>query len=205
MWPSKAPSEIHRQRVQKVYDEEGIEGIMGILRKGDEQILENIHPHDHYRLQRAAEHLLTTGNKFSLAKAKGPKEPYNFAKDLAYNWKLVHIFLDMPKEKHQRAICQRVEKMLTEGLLAEVEELLNKGFNKGTKALGSVGYKEAIAYLTGMIRREELKEKIVVATRQLAKAQRTFFKKIYPKMVFSPDSIDCIEKTVARNWWPKKD
>ena len=62
-----------------------------------------------------------------------------------------------------------------------------QGFTGKEKPLQSIGYKETIDYLNNKISEiNELKERIIISTRQLAKAQRTFFKKITPKNEYDP-------------------
>ena len=73
------------------------------------------------------------------------------------------------------------------GLIDEVSNLLKMGFTGEEKPLNSIGYKEARAYLNGDLQdNESLAERISISTRQLAKSQRTFFKKITPKNTYDP-------------------
>jgi len=67
--------------------------------------------------------------------------------------------------------------MLQDGLIDETQSILNKDYVKGDeKPLLSIGYKEVIMYLSQQIPTiENLEERINISTRQLAKAQRTWF------------------------------
>ncbi len=77
--------------------------------------------------------------------------------------------------------------MFEDGLLDEVKSLLSSGFDGNEKPLQSIGYKETVDFLQGKIsNHEELIERIVISTRQLAKSQRTFFAKVTPKWTHNP-------------------
>ena len=187
MWESKTVDKAVRRRVQDIYNREGIEGIQAVLRERDPDYVASIHPNDRYRLIRGVEHLLQTGTKLSTKKQEGPANPYDFSIHPHQDWNILHLHLEIKKEKHGELIRKRAQNMLEKGLLDEVEQLLKNGFSGEEKALRSIGYKESIEYLKGKISdREELLDRIVISTRQLAKSQRTFFKKISPKQVFCP-------------------
>jgi len=77
--------------------------------------------------------------------------------------------------------------MVENGLIEEVEELMTNNFTGSEKPLQSIGYKETLDFLKGEISsKEALIEAISISTRQLAKAQRTFFSKVTPKTSLNP-------------------
>jgi len=76
-----------------------------------------------------------------------------------------------------RRIEQRVDVMLANGLIAEVESLLAAGYARDTVALRSFGYKELIAYLDGKCTYLEAVEQLKRNTRRFAKRQLTWFRK----------------------------
>ena len=65
--------------------------------------------------------------------------------------------------------------MFETGLLNEVEEILRLGFREDSKALQSIGYKEAVQCLRGKLTLEQGIERTQTATRQYARRQRTWF------------------------------
>ena len=67
--------------------------------------------------------------------------------------------------------------MLDDGLIEEVRALAKK-FDQDTKPMQSIGYKQVFESLDQNINREELAFKITVATRQYAKRQETWFRKV---------------------------
>jgi tRNA dimethylallyltransferase len=77
--------------------------------------------------------------------------------------------------------------MLDSGLIKEVKGLLENQFTGEEKPLKSIGYKEVIQFLNNEIPDEDaLLERIAISTRQLAKAQRTWFNKNQPQYRFDP-------------------
>lgn len=178
------PDEIKKD-LDKIYSSKGIEPILEILREKDPESLSQLHVNDHYRLIRAAEFFLTTGEKISDEKKKMDElNPYDLSSS---KWDIFHIYLNPPKKIHLQIIEKRTRKMLEMGLIHEVSNLLKMGFTGKEKPLSSIGYKEARAYLNGDLKDiESLIERISISTRQLAKSQRTFFKKITPKNTYDP-------------------
>ncbi len=175
----------------------GIGSFREYLKKYDPRSLKEFHENDHYRIMRACEHHKMTGNQFSRDKEiANSRRPYDFSCNAHPHWNFLHLYLDISKEKHHVMMKKRIDEMLRWGFLDEIKALRNKG---GLRPLRSVGYKEALSYLNGEIKSwEELAERIFISTRQLAKAQRTFFKKITPKLTFDPTKErELIKKTTV--------
>ncbi len=172
--------------VKKKYAGQGIDYVIEYLKINDPKSLEQLHVNDHYRLIRAYEFHLNNGSAISLQKSKTDnEEPYNFNQNI-FNAEILNFYLDLDKELHYKLILERTKKMLAQGLVNEVENIL-KIHPAGLKPLQSIGYKETIDYIKGFIKNEnELINLISIATRQLAKSQRTFFKKIAPKILVNP-------------------
>ena len=77
--------------------------------------------------------------------------------------------------------------MFAQGIIHEINSLKSAGFTLEEKPLASIGYKEAIEWLNGAYQsQEECIERIIISTRQLAKSQKTFFKKMTPKITINP-------------------
>lgn len=187
MYQSITPTEEIKNKFENLYQEEGIEAIVTFLRTHDAKSLENLHHNDHYRLMRAAIHFEMTGTKMSAQKeAHDELSPYDFS-HVIHPWQILHLYLDLPKEQHYEIIKNRTKKMFADGLVKEIEELKTKGFTLEEKPLNSIGYKEVIKWRQGFISNQDACiERIAISTRQLAKSQRTFFKKITPKLSFNP-------------------
>jgi tRNA dimethylallyltransferase len=81
----------------------------------------------------------------------------------------------------REALASRIEartrKMFNSGLIEEVRHILSLGFSPDSKALQSIGYREAVHCIRGQLTIAEAIEHTVVATRQYAKRQRTWFRR----------------------------
>lgn len=180
------PAEITR-RSDELYQAEGIAPFREILKLHDPKSFERYHENDHYRVRRAVEHWWTTG--FPMSEAREEKDSANVElnRPTIHDWDLLHIYLDLPKEEHWKIIEKRTEKMLQNGLIDEVKDLLQKGFTGTEKPLQSIGYKESLDYIRGVYKSlEECKERIIISTRQLAKSQRTWFNRDQFKKKYHP-------------------
>ena len=89
----------------------------------------------------------------------------------------IFIGLAVDPDRLRARIDARVDAMFEQGLVREVESLLNAGFRDGITAPQAIGYKEVVAALDGSITFDEAREKIKIATHRYAKRQRTWFRK----------------------------
>lgn len=200
MYESPPLDETIKARFEKEYADHGIAPFLEYLQKHDPESLVTLHENDHYRLIRAVEHHASTGEKISLQKkSMDDQNPYDFS-NIVHPWDTLHIYLDLPKDKHFEIIQKRTQTMVDDGLINEVEGLLKAGFSPELKPLQSIGYKETVAYLKGEFASlSECIERISISTRQLAKSQRTFFNKIGPKESFNPlHDFDRIKEQVIQ-------
>lgn len=180
------PKEITAQS-DTLYESKGIQPFLDILREHDPKTFNRYHENDHYRIRRAVEHWWTTGTPLSLAREE--KDGANDKLDATniHGWDLLHIYLNIPKEEHWDIIEKRTDKMLKNGLIKEVKDLLAKGFSGLEKPLQSIGYKESLDLIFGSYKSEvECRERIIISTRQLAKSQRTWFNRDPRKFEFHP-------------------
>ena len=173
---------------QKLFQKEGITPFLNQLKKVDYKSYVNLHPNDTYRIMRAFEFYQVTKKPISEEKERlDSQDPYDFSKIEHLNWDIYQTYLNLPKSDHQQIIENRTQKMIEDGLVEEVKELLDKGATGTEKPLLSIGYKETIQLLQGIFDNQKAyQERINISTRQLAKAQRTFFKKVQHKNTFNP-------------------
>lgn len=171
------PPEI-MEKSDKLFEEKGIDPFLQILKENDVVSFERYHANDHYRIRRAVEHFWHNGTPFSQVRESMMEKREDNSNIIKYNWDIHHIYLDLPKDEHFEIIQKRTQYMLEQGLVDEVKNLLNNGFTGEEKPLQSIGYKETVAYLKGEYSLDEMQERINISTRQLAKAQRTWFKKV---------------------------
>jgi tRNA dimethylallyltransferase len=188
------PKEITRKS-DNLYASHGIAPFRDILKVHDKKSFERYHENDHYRIRRAVEHWWTTELPFSLAREDKDISNEKLNTPSIYDWKVLHLYLNIPKEEHWKIIEERTDKMLKEGLIDEVRMLLNQGFTGLEKPLQSIGYKESLEFIFGVYPTiSDCRDRIVVSTRQLAKSQRTWFNRDKSKEEFHPlidrDKID---------------
>ena len=130
--------------------------------------MEKISRNDRKRIIRVLEIFHKTG------KTKTEQEIESRKNEVKYNYKVFAI--DMPRDILYERINLRVDKMLEEGLIQEVEGILEK-YKKFPTAMQGLGYKEVVEYLNGEVSKEEMTEIIKKETRHYAKRQLTWFRK----------------------------
>ncbi|SED86904.1 tRNA dimethylallyltransferase [Ruania alba] len=118
------------------------------------------------RIVRALEVIEITGRPFS---ANLP--------DHTYEIPATQIGLDLPADELDARIEWRAQQMFADGLAAETELLLDEGLEEGRTASRAVGYAQAIAWLRGEITEADAIESTALATRQLARRQRKWFRR----------------------------
>lgn len=158
-----------RKKVEKFYEQNGIDALYEWLQKVDIESTEKIHKNNVKRVKRAIEFYELTGEKISThnEKQQQKKSPYD-----------VHFFvLTMEREILYDRINLRVDKMLEKGLIEEVTKLRDMGCTKDMVSMQGLGYKEILDYLEGEISLEEAIYLIKRDTRHFAKRQCTWFKR----------------------------
>jgi len=138
------------------------------LKKVDPVSADKIHPSYWKRVVRALEVIHLTGKTITEIHNKQKKQD---------QYKFDNYILNWDREILYKNIEFRVDKMFDEGLVNEVEQLLNKGFSKTLNSLNTVGYKETISFLENDISLERAIELTKRNTRRYAKRQLTWFRK----------------------------
>jgi tRNA dimethylallyltransferase len=185
MYDSPSSSIEVTKKSDELYASSGITAFLELLKHNDPKSLESIHVNDHYRIRRAVEHFWSTGLAFSKAREQMKMKEAD-SPPVIHNWDILHLYLDVPKEEHWEIIQKRSNLIFKSGLINEVEGILQQGFSGQEKPLKSIGYKQAISYIKGETHsQEEAIELTSIATRQLAKAQRTWFSKV-KKSTYNP-------------------
>jgi len=159
-----------RARLEAEAREEGWQRLHDRLAEVDPASAERIHPNDPQRLQRALEVYELTGRPLSeLWQEQGEARlPYRAVK--------LVVAPEDRADLHRR-IALRFGKMLEQGLIEEVEALYRRGdLHSELPSIRCVGYRQVWQYLAGELSRDEMSEKGVVATRQLAKRQFTWLR-----------------------------
>ena len=156
----------NQEKLQKIWDEEGLEKLQQILENLDEEYYKVVHKENPRRLLRAIDVIWQTGRKYSEIITE-PKNKRNF--------RVVRIGIKAPREIMYERINQRVDKMLENGLLEEVKALTTY---KNLVPLQTVGYTEIFKYLDGTWDLDFAVEEIKKNSRRYAKRQETWNKKV---------------------------
>lgn len=168
-----------RTRLEK----ESLSRLRDLLFAVDPVAAGKIHANDKKRIVRALEVHELTGKPISeIQKLRLP----NY-KLLTTNYLL--LGLDLPREELYEKINQRVELMITQGLIEEVKGLLAKGYDKNLPSFQALGYKEAITYLDGRWTMDELTQELKKRTRHFARRQLTWFRR-FPEVKWFAPTID---------------
>ncbi len=156
-----------REKYYNLEKEKGKMYIYNMLKEKDPEAAEKIHPNNVKRVVRALEVLEITGEKYS--------QNSNFRK-YSNKYDFIIIGLEMNRELLYNRINTRVDEMIKEGLIKEVKELYDKGYDKSYQSMQAIGYKEIIDFLEGDISQAEAVRLIKRNTRRFAKRQITWFK-----------------------------
>ena len=156
----------NQEKLQKIWDEEGLEKLQEILKNLDEEYYNVVHKENPRRLLRAIDVIWQTGRKYSEIIAE-PKHKRDF--------KVIRIGITAPREIMYERINLRVDKMLEKGLIDEVKSLTE--YQK-LVPLQTVGYTEIFKYLEGTWDLDFAVEEIKKNSRRYAKRQETWNRKV---------------------------
>ena len=159
----------YREELECLAAEKGASYLHDMLKEVDPESAEAIHENNVKRVIRALEFYKKTGTKISEHnEAERQKEsPYNFA----------YYVLNMDRERLYQRIDLRVDLMMKNGLLAEVEKLKEMGCTRDMVSMQGLGYKEILDALDGTISLDEAVYIIKRDTRHFAKRQLTWLRR----------------------------
>ncbi len=162
------------QKIRKKLDNEakehGWDALHQRLTKVDPIAGERIHPNDQQRIQRALEVYEITGKPLTTLQKE--------AKMDALPYRLMKIALIPESREWIRELAKtRFEQMLEQGFIEEVKSLYARDdLNADLPAIRAVGYRQVWDYLEGKLDKDEMQERAIIATRQLAKRQMTWMR-----------------------------
>jgi tRNA dimethylallyltransferase len=171
-----------RQEVQKGYQEFGLTWLQQEIEKNDPEFYrtgEILNPH---RIMRALEVKLSTGSSV---------RSFHSNQKLNRDFDIIKVGIEMDKDELHRNINARVDQMMSEGLMNEVEQLVPF---KNLNALNTVGYTELFDHFDNKYSLDEAVARIKKNTRQYAKRQMTWFKRDESITWFRPDDFQRIKK-----------
>lgn len=181
--------ETYRRELTKLAEERGKEYLYEMLRKVDPEYASALHANNVKKVIRALEYFHETGEKLSVHNASQREKysPYQFA----------YFVLNEKRELLYERINGRVDLMMQEGLLQEVEGLVEEGCKRDMVSMQGIGYKEFFDYFDGKKTLEETVEQIKLDTRHFAKRQLTWFRREKEVIWFDKGNYDSEEALLA--------
>ena len=167
-YPEIEFDEKYREELEQEVEEKGLSKLYEKAKEIDEEAIKKISPNDKKRILRILEIYHATG------KNKTEQEKESRKNEVEFDYKV--FALNMERSKLYERINKRVDIMIENGLVEEVENVYKK-YNKFPTAMQGLGYKEVVQYLEKRLTKEEMIEKIKQETRRYAKRQLTWFRK----------------------------
>jgi len=164
------PATGRREELEALAKAQGIEAVIEKLRAVDPESADRLHPSDQKRIIRAMEVYLETGETITEHNRKTQLLPPR------YNpvWFGLE---DAERANLYARIDRRVEVMLEQGLIAEIQGLLDAGIPEKCTAMQAIGYKEFVDALHGRSSMETATELVQQSSRKYAKRQLTWFRR----------------------------
>ena len=166
--PGPRRSEELRQRLRERAASRGESYLHRILRRLDRAAAEKIHANDTPKLIRAIEVCLASREKISDLWQRG--------RDPLRGFRILRLGLDPDRQALYDRINRRAELMFEAGLVEETQRLLDK-YGDSAGPLSSLGYKQAVQFLRGVLKREQALPAAQQAHRNYAKRQMTWFRR----------------------------
>lgn len=160
-----------RAGIEALAKSDGWESVHAELTRVDPLAAKRIHPNHSQRVSRALEVYRLSGKTMTEWQSTAGLGLLG-----KYDWLQLAVIPQNRSVLHQR-IALRFDKMLSMGFIKEVEYLFARGdLHSDLPAIRAVGYRQAWEYLEGITDYDTMKEKGIIATRQLAKRQLTWLR-----------------------------
>jgi tRNA dimethylallyltransferase len=180
-----------RASLQEKAAKNGWESLHAELTNIDPESAKRIHPNDPQRVSRALELFYSTGKTMTQLQEEQEWQ------ELPFN--IINLIIS-PQERsilHQR-VEKRFDLMLAAGLVDEVKKLYERDdLNSSLPSIRMVGYRQMWSYLEGEYDFDTMRERSIIATRQLAKRQFTWLKRWENAIKLDTDDPELTEKTIS--------
>lgn len=182
---------VYREKLEALAKEKGAAYLHGQLAMVDPKSAEKIHANNIKRVIRALEFYHQTGQKISEhnERERQKESPYQFC----------YFVLNDRRECLYERIDQRVDQMIRNGLVQEVQTLKERGCTKQMVSMQGLGYKEIFSYLEGDCSLEEAVYIIKRDTRHFAKRQLTWFKRERDVIWVQKDELNYDDKKLLQS------
>jgi tRNA dimethylallyltransferase len=168
LFPGPQRSEELRARLRELAEQEGSAYLYKMLQRLDRASSKKIHANDTPKLIRAIEVCLAARRQMSAMWSEG--------RDALSGFRVVRLGLNPDREALYARIDERARRMFENGLVEETRGLRER-YGDAARALGSLGYKQAMQLLQGEITREQATAAAQQAHRNYAKRQLTWFRR----------------------------
>ena len=150
-----------------------------------------LHPNDQRRVIRALEIYELTG--IPMSQHRTPTQA-----DAPYDFSLYAV--DWPRAELHARINQRVDQMLANGLMQEVQPLLDSGVSEDAQSMQGLGYKELLPCLHGDISLAQAAEAIKVGTRNYARRQLIWFRRDTRIRWIPSTELSHVKERIIQDW-----
>ena len=183
--PAVQPDPGLRGVLNKWAEQIGVNGLRQRLQVLDPEAAEGIDGPNLRRMIRAMEVIFTSGEKFSQQKGKSGS---------LFN--ILQIGLNRPREELYQRIDQRIDRMINDGLVKEVEKLLEKGYSPELSSMSAIGYKQIVSFLREEITLEEAINQIRSKTRKYVRQQTNWFNENAPEIHWFSATTDPTDEII---------
>jgi tRNA dimethylallyltransferase len=188
LFPGPGRDDAVRAALEAEAKEKGLDALYHRLEAVDPEYARMIRGRDRVRIIRALEVHATTGRPIS--------EHFRSTESPVKGRTIVRIGLRLEREALVKRIEARVDRMFARGLVEEVRGLLARGVPGTAPPFRALGYSHVLRHLRGEIGRDEAVALTKADTRQYAKRQMTWFRKMAGIVWFSPDDGPALEEFV---------
>ncbi|MDI6794440.1 MAG: tRNA (adenosine(37)-N6)-dimethylallyltransferase MiaA [bacterium] len=189
LFPGPSASPEVRRELTKEAERLGPDHLFEKLKEIDPIAAAKLNPGDLRRVTRAIEVYYLTGQPISYLQAQ---------KTTRKNYSVLMIALLREREELFTRIRERIEQMVQTGLVDEVQQLLDQGFDPGLRSMEGLGYREIVGYLKGEYDLSEARAIILKRTKRLARYQLGWIRKDNRYHLFHPDQEDEILAQIER-------
>ncbi len=176
-----------RDALRHEVEERGVEALHLDLQRLDPEAARRIHPRDVVRIVRALEVYHRTGVPISVHQRR-----HGFGEE---RYHAIYLGISMSKSALYSRIDTRVDGMMANGLLEEVEGLMRLGYGPDLPSMKAIGYRHMAAYLRGELSLDEAVTQMKRDTRRYAKRQMTWFRRLPEVHWFQgEEASDALEK-----------
>lgn len=165
--PGSQEHNVAREKYEEIYEHEGTEYLYNLLLEADPDAEKYVHPNNVKRVIRALE-MIEEGELYS-------KRAQRF-QEKQEHYPTLYIGLTLDRETLYERINQRVDAMIENGLVGEVEELLAQGLLSSKTASQAIGYKELREVIEEGTSLLDVIERIKMLSRRYAKRQLSWFR-----------------------------